>query len=48
MDFELANFDDSFFDGGHGGALEKGRRRAGESARPGARKYTAKACSPEV
>ena len=45
MDFELSNFDDSFFDGG---ALEKQRRRAGESARPGARKYTAKACSPEV
>jgi tetratricopeptide (TPR) repeat protein len=44
MDFELSNFDDSFFDGG---ALEKQRRRAGESARPGARKYTAKACSPE-
>ena len=48
MDFELSNFDDSFFDGGLGGALEKERRRAGESARPGARKYTAKACSPEV
>ena len=45
MDFELPNFDDSFF---VVGAREKERRRERKNSRYGEHKYVAKTCSPEV